>query len=64
MSVTEVAAIEVVAEVSGVEVKITNTDGSWITHNFPANNAEEASNALRVISAILYEGQTLTSKIY
>jgi hypothetical protein len=59
MSTTEIATA-----VNGVEVKITNLDGSWITHNFPANNAEEARNALSVISAILYEGQTLTSRIY
>lgn len=50
--------------VNGVEVKISNPDGSWITHNFPATTVEDANQSLRVLSAILFEGQSLTATIY
>jgi hypothetical protein len=50
--------------VKGVEVKISNPDGSWITHDFPASTIGEANKSLRVLSAILFEGQSITATIY
>jgi uncharacterized lipoprotein len=61
MATYELAANTVVNK---VEVKITNPDGSWITHNFPVSTIEEANKSLRVLSAILFEGQSITSNIY
>jgi hypothetical protein len=52
------------AQISGVEVKINNTDGSWTSHDFPSTTVEEATESLRVLSSILYPGQTLTATIY
>lgn len=59
-------AYEVVetSQVSGVEIKITNADGSWLTHDFPAKTIGEANNALNAISAILFEGQQISATIY
>jgi hypothetical protein len=52
------------ATVNGVEVKIVNTDGSWITHDFPASTIEEVNQSLRALSAILYPGQSISATIY
>lgn len=50
--------------INGVEVKINNADGSWITHIFPASTIAEANKSLRVLSAILFPGQSLSATIY
>lgn len=57
-------AVAETAAVRGVEVRITNADGSWITHDFPAQTIAEANAALTALSSILYEGQQITATIY
>lgn len=50
--------------VKGVEVKISNEDGSWFTRNFQVATLEEANESLRILSLILLKGQNLTATIY
>ena len=57
-------AISEETQVNGVEIRITNPDGSWLTHQFPAKNIAEANTALNALSKILFEGQQITATIY
>lgn len=57
-------AVAETSTVRGVEIRITNADGSWLTHDFPAKTIGEANSALNVLSKILYEGQQITATIY
>lgn len=50
--------------VRGVEIKITNADGSWLTHDFTAQTIGEANTALDALSKILHKGQQISATIY
>lgn len=57
-------AVVETSTVRGVEVKITNQDGSWLTHDFPAKTVADANVALVALSKILFPGQQMTATIY